>query len=1080
MSFAVLGTLEVRLDGRPVEVGGQRLRTLLGLLLLDPGRTIGLDALIDGVWGDRPPAGVGNALQALVSRLRSALGAGAGLVTGDGSGYRLAVEPGRVDAHRFARLAAEGSDALAAGASADAARILRSALGLWRGPAYADLAGNDLATAEITRLEALRLTATEDRLEADLRLGRHAEVLAETPALIAAHPLRERMHGQRMRALYGQGRQVEALAAYEEARAGFADRLGADPSPALSGLHTAMLRGEWREPREQEPAADEPAPAAAPGERRGNLRAALTSFVGREAEVAKTGGLLAEHRLVTLIGPGGAGKTRLAIETARAVGERIPGGTWLAELAPVADPREVPQAVLTALGVRDPLSSTAHGVRRPADDAETDATARLVRAVGRRELLIVLDNCEHLIDAAARLADRLVAECPGLRVLATSREPLGIIGEALWPVGSLALPSREGSAEEILRAPAVRLFTDRAATARPGFDPAADTGSIARICRDLDGLPLAIELAAARLRSLSAAQIADRLSDRFRLLTGGSRTALPRHQTLRAVVSWSWDLLDDAERTLAARLSVFAGGTTLAGTESVCAGGGLERADVFDVLARLVDKSLVLAEADRYRMLETVRAYAAERLAESGEERRVRLAHARFHAELAEAAEPGLRGHDQLKRISELTADQDNLSTAVRWATEEGERALALRLVGALGWYWWLVGHRLEGAHRAHAALAIPGGETDVDPRALAHAHAAFGINAADVGMRWEEARVSLETAIRIGTDSLPSPLPPMIAVLDTILALFIRKSMPQALEVAARLSGHPDPWVVGVGQLFRGMLLINGGRVAEGQARVEEALWRFREIGERWGIGNAMAVLSELGIMRGDAARSVREMRDAISVMDQIGAGDDTVYLRSRLAIGLNMIGDRAGAGTVLDETWAIVLRSGDTVGQGGVHSVRGDFAREDGDLEAARRHYSTGMNMLGEEAPPQLKALITSSLALLAEAEHDLPRSRRLHHSALAIALGCQDGPVLGGVLIGTAGLALAEDDPARAATLLGAAASIRGFDEVADFDHVRITANAKAALGPGEFSRCYERGRWMQVDEAADFARGTGGRD
>ncbi|WP_158558255.1 AfsR/SARP family transcriptional regulator [Spongiactinospora gelatinilytica] len=1075
MSFAVLGKLEVHRAGEPVEVGGQRLRALLALLLIDPGRAVGLDALIAGVWGDRPPAGVANALQALVSRLRSALGAGT--VIADGSGYRLAVDPERVDAHRFTGLAAQGGEILAAGDPAAAARTLRAALALWRGPAFADLAGNDVVAAEVTRLESIRLTATEDRLEADLRLARHAEVLAELPALVAAHPLRERLRAQRMRALYGLGRHVEALAAYQEARAEFADQLGADPSPALSDLHLAMLRREWQEPRRAPaeisapPAATEPPFAREPG---GNLRAGLTSFVGREDDLAKTGELLAGHRLVTLIGPGGAGKTRLAVESARAVADRMPGGTWLAELAPVADPDEVPYTVLTALGVRDPLAP-APRAGRPREDA----TARLVRSVGDRELLIVLDNCEHLIDAAARLADRLVAECPRVRVLATSREPLGITGEALWPVGPLALPPRDATAEQVPRYPAVALFADRAAAVRPGFDLAAEAGAVLRICRDLDGMPLAIELAAARLRSLSAGQIADRLSDRFRLLTGGSRTALPRHQTLRAVVSWSWDLLEEPERTLAARLAVFAGGATLDGAERVCAGGGLDPADVLDLLARLVDKSLVIAEADRYRMLSTVRAYATERLAESGEEHRVRLAHARFYTDFAAAAEPGLRGREQLKRIGELTAEGDNLAAALRWATEAGERELALRLVGTAGWYWWLIGHRAEGAYRAHPALALAaGGEDSIDPRILALAHMSFGINAADAGVLWDEAHASLRTAIEISRERLTEPLPPMLAVAEMILALFLNRDVTEALDLTGRLIGHPDPWVVAIGGLFRGMLLINGSRIAEGQAEVEEALWRFREIGDRWGIGNAMAVLSELGIMRGDSERSIRDMRDAIAVMDELGAREDTAYLRSRLAIGHNLAGDRAEAERVLDQMLAIVRRAGDRAGEASVHSVRGDFAREDGDLESARRHYAAGVSALGDKAPPQLRALLTSSLALLAEAEGDLARSRRLHLRSLEIALDGRDGPVLGGAVIGCAGLALAEGDPARAATLLGAAATIRGFDEVVDFDHVRITENTKAALGPGTHFRCFERGRSMPLGDVLALARAPGG--
>ncbi|MBX6386763.1 MAG: winged helix-turn-helix domain-containing protein [Microbispora sp.] len=720
MSFAVLGPLDVRRDGRPVEVGGRRLRALLTLLLLDAGRAVSTEALVAGVWDDRPPGGVGNALQALVSRLRAALGRD--LVIGGPSGYRLAVSPDQVDLHRFARLTREGAGALAAGDPGRAAGLLREALGLWRGTPLADLPD---AEAEVARLEELRTAAVEDRIEAELALGRHADVIPELRLLVAAHPLRERPYGQLMRALYGAGRRVEALAAYEEARSVFADRLGADPSPALAELHLAMLRGDpagagtppARAPSPDRnaglgaplPAAGSGAPRSSRAPRRGNLRARLTSFVGRQDDVARIGALLAAGRLVTLLGPGGAGKTRLAVESAEAIAARVPDGVWLVELAPVADPAEVPQAALTALGLRDtgPVPVRAVPAVPPAPGAEPDPVTRLVSALAARDTLIVLDNCEHVVEQAAALADRLLAECPGVRILATSREPLGITGERLWPVGPLAADD------------AVRLFAERTAAVRPGYTMDGERDAVERICRELDGMPLAIELAAARLRTLSAGQIADRLGDRFRLLTTGSRTATPRHQTLRAVVEWSWDLLDDGARALAARRAAAAGGATLEAAEKVCEG------DV-DVLGRLVDKSLVVFDGGRYRMLETIKAYAAERLAESGGERRVRRAHAEFFARLAETAEPHLRGAEQVEWLARLSAEHDNLSAALRWACEEAETDLALRLVGGLGWYWWLSGHRLEGAQRSAEALALAG--DGADPGRLALAHAVHGL----------------------------------------------------------------------------------------------------------------------------------------------------------------------------------------------------------------------------------------------------------------------------------------------------------------------------------------------------------------
>ncbi|MCT9929540.1 AfsR/SARP family transcriptional regulator [Planotetraspora sp. A-T 1434] len=1066
VSFAVLGPLEVRRGGRLIEVGGQRLRAVLTLLLLDAGRTVPMDALVAGVWEDNPPTGVGNALQALVSRLRATIDRG--LVVADPSGYRLMVSPDQVDVHLFARLAREGRAALAAGDTERAALTLKDALGLWRGAPLTDLhPSGPRVGVEVSRLEELRLAATEDRIEAELLLGRSPDLVPEVSPLVAAHPLRERLRGQLMRALYGSGRRVEALAAYEDARAAFADQLGADPSPALTGLHLSMLRGDLALPappdqgpgpdREPDPGRGRPEASPRPAldsraVRKGNLRARLTSFVGREEDVEWAGELLAAHRLVTLLGPGGAGKTRLAVESAEAFAARLPDGAWLVELAPVLDPAEVPQTVLAALGLRD---TGLVPVRAPSASQvpDADATGRLLAALSGRAMLIVLDNCEHLVGAAATLADRLLADCPGVRILATSREPLGITGEMLWPVRPLDLGH------------AVRLFADRAAAARPGYRPEDDREVVERICRGLDGMPLAIELAAARLRTLSAEVIADRLGDRFRLLTGGSRTAMPRHQTLRSVVEWSWDLLDEEERALAARLAVFAGGATLESAEQVCEGDP-------DVLGRLVDKSLVVFDGERYRMLETIRAYAAERLAESGDERGVRLAHARFFAELAEEAEPHLRRREQVEWLRRLSAEHDNLSAALRWATDQGEADLALRLVGGLGWYWWLVGHRLEGAHRAAEAIRVAG---DGDPLKLALAHAVHGITWAGGALTRDEARASLTTASELAAAGAAGPPHPLIALAMPVLALFLG-SEPQAASHVEDLLGHPDPWVGAAAYMFRGHLHFNSGRVAQAEADIRISLDGFRAVGDRWGMGNALAALAEASTMRGDTAAAIPVMQEAIALVNEVGAVEETPYMWTRLAIALNADGDRQAAIAVLDETDRLCATTGDVIGESGVRHIRGDFAREDGDFDAARTHYQDALRLLDGPGlvPKQFEATLSTSFGMLAEQEGDARRARRLHGEALALAVEAQDGPVVGHVIIGYACLAALEGDHARAAVLLGGAGAIRGFFDVVGFDHVRVTEAAKAALGHGEFTRCHERGRAMTRDEVVAFAR------
>ncbi|HEY2670329.1 MAG TPA: BTAD domain-containing putative transcriptional regulator [Rugosimonospora sp.] len=534
MQLSILGRLEVRrADGTAVPVNGQRLRILLAALAAEPGRVVGTDRLIDALWGDSVPANAANALQALVYRLRNAVGRDA--IEADPGGYRLAVEPDAIDAQRFARLVAE-----ARGVPPAVARVLlKEALGLWRGPALADLddpagsagsagfAGSAVSVAS-ARLEESRLLAVEDYAAACLADADPAEALAATAREVDAHPLREGLQARHIGALYALGRQADALRWFDKTRRVLADELGADPSAELAALHLQVLRGRPR--------------------RHGNLPAQLTSFVGRDADVAAVAGLLTRHRLVTLTGPGGAGKTRLAIETAarrpapaadpvegadsveaagpvKSAGPAKSAGpvgdAWLVELAPVGDPDEVVRTALAVLDVRDLVLS--NRTMRSADP-----TTRLVEALADRRLLLILDNCEHVIDAAAGLVAAIVAGCPDVRVLATSREPLGVPGETLYPVPPLQLPAERDGPDDARRAAAVRLFTDRASAVASGFRLSDDdVRTVGQICRRLDGIPLAIELAAARLRLLSPRQIAERIDDRFRLLTTGPVPSCP-------------------------------------------------------------------------------------------------------------------------------------------------------------------------------------------------------------------------------------------------------------------------------------------------------------------------------------------------------------------------------------------------------------------------------------------------------------------------------------------------------------------------------------------------------------------------
>ncbi|HEX4257286.1 MAG TPA: BTAD domain-containing putative transcriptional regulator, partial [Streptosporangiaceae bacterium] len=574
------------------------------------------------------PADTANALQALVSRLRQA--AGRDLAEYASGGYRLAIDPAGIDAVAFEHLVSRGRAALSAGEAPRAVTFLADALALWRGPALADVADAPFAAGPVTRLEELHVAAAEDLAEGRLALGQGAELVPDVEELASAHPLRERLCGQLMRALYAAGRQAEALSVYDQTRRVLADRLGVDPSPELAAVHLAILRADPAlagpatdlpylkketptsggangsrpaQPDNNEPAGDGSArPTGRAPDRGGNLPAQLTSFVGREDELERVGKQLGDTRLVTLIGPGGAGKTRLALEAAAVKATEMPDGAWFVPLAPVRDGTEIPAAVLAALGV--PELVWVSDARRALAPPPLD---RLADALASQRLLLVLDNCEHVIDAVARVAARVLADAPGVRILATSREPLGVTGETLCPVPSLPLPPSGTGAAEAAGYAAIRLFRDRAAAVRPGFTVDADTvRPVIAICTALDGIPLAIELAAARLRSLTLAQVENRLGDRFRLLATGPRATPDRHQTLRAIVDWSWDLLSEPERAVLRRLAVFRGGATPDAAEQVCGplappgdrGRDAADTDVIDVVASLVDKSLVTATGD--------------------------------------------------------------------------------------------------------------------------------------------------------------------------------------------------------------------------------------------------------------------------------------------------------------------------------------------------------------------------------------------------------------------------------------------------------------------------------------------------
>src|SRR5829696_1640685 len=618
----------------------------------------------------------------------------------------------------------------------------------------------------------------------------------------------------------------------------------------------------------------------------------------------------------------------------------MPDGVWLAELASVADPADLPQAVLSLFGVREQRLLAAPGAIAVAP------LDRLVEAIGGRRLLLVADNCEHLVEGVAKLVDHLLARCPRLSVLATSREPLGIAGELLHPVGPLAIPDGDVSPAEALAYPAVRLLADRGAAARPGFGvDQATLEPVLRICRALDGMPLAIELAAARFHALSPEQVAARLDDRFRLLADGRRSMLGRHQTLRAVIDWSWELLGAAEQVLLRRLAVFAGGATLEAVERVCAGPGLAGPaadEVLYLLAGLVDKSLVVAaELDgggvRYRMLETVRAYGAERLRAAGEDEALARAHAGYLLELAEAAEPELRRRDQLRWLSRLAAERDNLHAALRWASDRGDATTALRLAAALGWYWTLTSARAESLEWTAKVLAQAGG--DAAARAQVMAFRALTIISGGVDL---ESALELGAEAMAAVDALPLDEPrrshPVLTILPALLAMLGNDDQ-TALRRLDADRDHPDPWMDAAARLLTGALLVNLGEAGAAERELGQALAGFRRLGERWGAGQALVARADLSSICGRHEQAMATLAEAMEALAGLGDREDVGQILIRTA------GERARAGQVaqaeadLEAADQIAHEVGAEDQKLHVRLTRADLARWQGRFEEARK---------------------------------------------------------------------------------------------------------------------------------------------
>jgi predicted ATPase/DNA-binding SARP family transcriptional activator len=846
LEVRLLGPFEVVVAGKPVDVPGAKRQALVACLALREGRVVPTDTLVDALWGSDLPAAPRNAVQHHVARLRPALGEDAIRLGADG----YALDGAVVDAVQFEELLAAARSALRAGDARGAADTVADALALWRGPALLGLPQSSWATAEAGRLDSLRLDALEERFEAALALGEHAEVTGAIRAALDESPFRERLWGQLMLALYRSGRQADALEVFQEARQVLLEQLALEPGPDLRRLQEAIL-------------AHDPAIAPVPvaPQRRGNLPAWSTSFIGREAELAQVVELVREHRFVTLTGPPGVGKSRLALEAARALESELRGGAWHIGLANAASAADVVRLVAQAVDSRgaDPLARTVARLR------DTDA-------------ILVFDACEHVLEETARVVETVLRGCPDVRLLATSREVLHVPGEVRFTVEPLAV--REVESSDSVGGPAVELFTARACAARPGFELTDEDAWLAvEISRLVDGLPLAIELAAARVNVLGLAEILALVSRRLELLHERPASDASR-AALGTLVEWSYDLLHADEKTLLHHVAVHRGGAPLRALVEAGADHGLDEMTVVELLGTLVDKSIVTVSfpsADaRYDLLDTVRDYALERLAESGGLVAARKAHAEYFATLADAAHGALRGPEWRAWVGRLELEHDNLWAALAYAREAPDAGIAGRL-GTLAWYFTLAERVSEGRRFVELAFASASEDAPAPLRLELFAFRCY--------LATEE--LDLDAAIEVGERGLAGtgPRPPQSALVEAALSLALaasgncERAVGLAEKAHARLQAAGDDWSIAASSLLRAQVVAPTGDTSTVAALAAQAYRHADAIGFGAFLVPATLLDAWVAEQRSDESAAAESYQRAFAFAGQAGFADHAAF---------------------------------------------------------------------------------------------------------------------------------------------------------------------------------------------------------
>ena len=991
LHIQLMGGFRLVSDTTPLTtLDSPRLQALLAYLVLHRAMPHARSHLAFGLWPDTTEAQARTNLRTLLHRLRQALPHADQFLQIDAQTVQWRTDASwTFDVADFEHALAEADHAEHDGDPTRLRKALADAVERYHGdllPAWYD----DWVLLERERLRQLFLTALERLILILEQECEYAVAIGHAQRLLRHDPLHEATYQHLMRLHALSGDRASALRVYKTCATVLERELGVEPSPTTQAAYERLLHME--------------APATAVSDRTmlpprvHNLPIAITSFIGRARERAEVTRLLTTTCLLTLTGAGGCGKTRLALVVAGDLVGDYPDGVWLIELAALTEGALLPQAVATALRVRE--------------EAQRPLIATLVDALRSRQLLLVLDNCEHLIDACAQLAETLLSACPQLRILATSREALGLAGETTWLVPSLALPDPHHLPvlTELSRVEAVRLFVERAAAALPTFAlTPANAAVVAQVCRRLDGIPLAIELAAARMKVVSVETLAARLDDSVRLLTAGSRTALPRQQTLRATIDWSYDLLSEPERALFRRLAVFLGGWTLEAAEAVCAGASVAGNDVLEGLAHLVDKSLVVVDmppsgAARYRLLEPIRQYAQAKLMESAEAPAMRQRHAHFFLALVEEAEPQLVGAEQVAWLNRLEHEHDNLRAVLRWFIERGEAAAGLRLGGALWRFWRTRGYLTEGRAWLVELLALP-------PRPLA-------ADSGEPAAGWPAARV-------------------------------------QALIAAGVLASEQDDY-------------------ATTHALFLEALALSRELADERGIAWALVGLAVVALAQGDDARAATLYAESLTLGRKRGEQHLIAGTLGGLGVVALNQGDEARAVTLMEEGLSLYRELGDTHGIADALRNLGWLALNQGDAARAAALLEESLALYRQQENPQYIAWALHSLGSVALLQGNTERAAALCVESLALSRKVGDRYIIAWCLEDVAGLAIAQGDPGAAARLLGAAEELRASigARLLAFDRIRYertVAAARAALEAASFAAAWAAGRALLLEQA-----------